>query len=986
MEKENYFVLLELPIDPPATDPGQIRAAINKKKQEWTRWQDHPAKRTQALAYLAALPDIEQVMFNTAQRNVQAREAQVIAAEMTRRFEAELRILEGKGYLLPREVNAIAVKYKVYGITQQKVRAFARVPVSDHAPESKTEESGEVLDSLAAKTIRRNLDILGKQDLYAFLGEPQYSSIKKLETAAERQRRSAAAGVKSAMGVATQELSGICLRLFKSFDIKQRYDRYLKISAYPDLGEMIENEFTRSRHISNTALLRLVNYAVEALGCKVLEAEDFIRRYCASYRIPVGDVKPLISCPACKEKTTRESVVCPSCAAPLRGDCPTCGTAFEEGPVACGACAFLLRDMRKALPYLEQAHGAVIDGSWSTARRSLEYVRKYWPGHPEIEPLKKRARLLEERYAWYVDQINDCMNRCQYYAAAALLEEAEEKHIRLPSAIICQIKKVIDGLERELETIAAAPQQNVGRLLELSLSVTDSIELARMLSRHPPPSPDSLGASVSGRQVSLRWSSNGRAGKLEYVLVRGSGAAPVTAFDGDILYEGPANSYIDSSTGALTEYYYSVFSRRGGAYCKTGATFGPVMIIPEIEGLRVLPADQGAQLFWNFNPDIREVLIWRKLGGERPIAPGDGILLETSRTDGFMDTKIKNEVDYWYYLVAVYIADGRRIRSRGVCETITPHKILAPVDQLNIVKSEYGENEFVVRWQGVEKRNLILLSSTRPPTFRPGEIFPVKELLFSYRNLWLHTRSDDSGVFRHSFTGGIYIFAAVVFGKFAVVGKPQFLANLREVDQISADFIDGDLYLNMRWPAGISEIAVVWRADSFPKSIDELGAKVLRVSREQYDHDAGVVLRDVTPGAYYFTIYSLCQGPDGNRFVSDGVEFLYKNLPRQEIFYRFFYKKRAFKNQAEFIVSLSGTLSFAMPKAVVVAQTGRLPLHRMDGKPLLELDQEPKIDGEVLFQYQIDNLPAGTHLRLFLLDDARYERLRLLPASELAVN
>ena len=34
MERENYYLVLELPIDPPTVDPGEIRSAINKKKQE----------------------------------------------------------------------------------------------------------------------------------------------------------------------------------------------------------------------------------------------------------------------------------------------------------------------------------------------------------------------------------------------------------------------------------------------------------------------------------------------------------------------------------------------------------------------------------------------------------------------------------------------------------------------------------------------------------------------------------------------------------------------------------------------------------------------------------------------------------------------------------------------------------------------------------------------------------------------------------------
>jgi len=85
MERENYFILLELPVDPPASDPAHIRAAIARKKQEWTRLQDHPRKRAQAMAYLAMLPEIERVLLDPLARKNEARQAGEVLEEMLRR-------------------------------------------------------------------------------------------------------------------------------------------------------------------------------------------------------------------------------------------------------------------------------------------------------------------------------------------------------------------------------------------------------------------------------------------------------------------------------------------------------------------------------------------------------------------------------------------------------------------------------------------------------------------------------------------------------------------------------------------------------------------------------------------------------------------------------------------------------------------------------------------------------------------------------------
>jgi hypothetical protein len=984
MERENYYLMLELPIDPPTEDPGEIRSAIHRKKQEWTRWQDHPGKRAQGLANLAALPDLEQVMFDPVARKREACKALKLREEMMLRFEAELRILEGKGHLLPREVSALAAKYRVYGVTQKKIHELVRVPVSEEPPTPEEPElPGEVLDRLTAKTIARNLNVLGIPDLYAFLGEPPYSSIKKLRAAAEQKRRIAASEGKTAASVATQELAGICLRLFESFDTKQLYDRYLRISSHPALGEMIDEEFVRARYISPVAMMRLVNFAVETCGMRVLEAEDYIRRYCAAYQIPTDVEKPLISCPACEQQVGQSSVVCPTCAAPLKGNCPACGTHFEDGAPVCFACGFLLKDMVKALPYLDAAQGAIIDRSWSTALRGLAYVEKYWPGHPEIAPLKARAKQLEERYAWYVDQMSDCMGKNQYYAALDLIHRAGEERIRLPAATVRQVEKVIENLEQQLAALSAQPNPDVERLMELSGTVTDSLELTRLLNRHPPLAPRHLKASLEGRQVRLGWTTSNSPGKADYVLVRKQGCVPYTAFDGDVLYEGPANSFVDQTAPALKEVYYRVFARRGNVFSPDGAHCGPILIIPEIEDLRILPADQGAQLFWAVNPDLREVRIWRKLGGERPTAPGEGVLIQTNRIDGFMDTKIKNDVDYWYYLVAVYSVDGREVVSKGVCAAVTPHRILAPVERLTIAKSSYGENEFVVNWGGGDYPDLLLLASPKKPDLKPGEILPVQELLGRYRNLSLHARTTDSGRFRYSFLGGVYIFAAIPFGKFAAVGAPEYLTNLQEVRQLAAGVVGEDLCLNMRWPMGLNQIAVAWRTDDYPKSMEEPGTHLLQITREQYDYDAGVILRGMGTGSYYFRVYSLFSDADGAVLASEGVTLAYQNLPRQEIFYRFAYRRKMLKGKAELVLTLSGPEAFVLPPAAVLLQTERLPLSRSDGEILLLLDQEARVDGEVLFQYEIDPLPPNAHLRLFFGEDAPYQRFRLLSASQL---
>ncbi|MCL2856622.1 MAG: hypothetical protein FWE19_02715 [Oscillospiraceae bacterium] len=984
MERENYYILLELPVDPPAGDPAHIRAALSRKKQEWTRMQDNPRKRTQALAYIALLPDMEQVLFDPVARKNEARLASEVLEDMLRRFEAELRILEGKGHLLPREVTAIAAKYKAYGVDQQKVYGLAKVPVSECPPEREdAEQGGEVLDRLTAKTIRRALAIVEQDDLYLFLGEPRHSTIKKLRDAAQERRR-LAAGQKTAKSVATGELAGICLRLFESSDAKQRYDRYLKISVYPALGEMVDEEFVRQKYIGEPALLRLVNYGVESCGCTVLEAEDYIRRYCAAYRIPMGEEKATLNCPACKELIPCESVVCGHCAAPIQGACPSCAAPFDGGPAVCHDCKFMLGDMVKALPYLEGAHASAIDGNWSLCRRNLSFAEKYWPGHPEISQLEERVKGLENRYNEYVQQLSDCMAKNQHYAALELIAEAHRKNIALPQATVRQVERTIDDLESQLDKIAKEDKPDIYLLISLAETVSDSIELTRILSAHPPEAPGPLKCENVGRQMHLNWQASGSPGSIKYLLVRKQGEEPFTAFDGDVVYNGPACFFIDKTAHPLAEYYYKVYTHRGGTYSAKGQIVGLIMAVPEVEQLRIFPADGGAQLTWEFNPDVRKVLIWRKLGGERPTAPEDGILLETERIDGFVDSKIKNDVEYWYYICAVYMVEGKRVVSKGVSEAITPRKIIAPVDHLTIARSEY-ESEYVVNWSGMDSTDLILLGSKSEPGVKVGEIVALQDLLAEYRNIALHARGAEGGRFRQSFTGGLYIFAAVVFGKYAVVGPPQYIANLKDVGNLSAELVESGLHLHMNWPAGLEEIAVAYKNDAYPASPDDLGATTIKVTRQQYDYDGGVDLRGIAPGAYYITVFALYPTGEDDQSASEGARIFYDHQPCQDVFYRIVYKKKLFRKQADLSLILSGQGHFTLPSIELVCKIGSLPLNRKDGQSLTVLDQSPKVKGEIEFKYQIDSLPQDSHLRIFLTSEKEYKKFRLMPGTELKI-
>ena len=987
MERENYYMLLELTFDPPVTDDATIKAAIQRKRQAWIRLQDVPGSQSTALYYLSCLADIERVMLSPVLRAEEAQAALARRAILLRQFEAELRILESKRYITPREAAALTAKYSAYGIGDEDLRQLAKVPVTAEPPQEddEKEDTGDTLDRLSARNINRQLALLGLEDLYEFLELPPYASIQKLRAAAEEKRRAAAAGgTKNAQVTAIQELSGICLQLFVNFDTKQRYDRYLRIGPYAAVGELLDEEYNRTRFVGPEVLLRIVNFAVEKYGCKILEAEDYVRRYCRAYDIPLDARADLIDCPSCHNKTNREGLVCAVCAAPLRGQCPHCGVEFSGGPAVCDQCGFSIAEMGKALRCMDDAETAILDGNWSLAQRNIGYAAHYWPGHTNLESLQRRTRLLEDRYATFVGNIEDAVRQCQYYAAQELIQEADNRRLRLPQSLTDRVHKTVSDFERDMEEVrTGARRADYDTLYAMLAAVSDSIELSRMLSAYPPEPVETLHAHLTDKTVRLDWSPSPAGGVISYILVRKADSAPLTAYDGDILFDGMGNAFADEGIAPLQNYYYSVYVRRGNAFSQKAASTNAVLLVPEIDNLRAVPTDTGVRLSWDFNPDVREVQIWRKLGGERPTAQGDGVQLENPRLDGFTDTRLKNDAEYWYYVVPVYLVGGVRVCGHGGAESVIPHRLLAPIDRLDVVRVEAAEDEYVVNWHNAQYSDVLILASPVKPDYPLGEAVSLPKLLEQYRKLDMSAKTPESARVRFSFNGGIYLFAVSLSGKYATMGAVQYLVHVPEVEKPQWHRQGNDVLFQLAWPPEVEEILLTWRWDEYPKQPEEPGTMDMRCSRAQYEADGGILLREWEQKLYYLKIFSVFAAPDGEKIFSPGVEYKLDLTPQQELYYELTYTRQFFTAAYTVTLTMSSEEEFTLPKAVVVGKIGRLPLRKSDGMPLFEIEKESRVGNAITFEYRTSLLPKDLHVKMFLRDEGLYSRYRLVPLTDL---
>jgi len=333
MQRENYYILLELSVDPPENDLEIIEKAIQTKKVEWSRLRNHPTKGLQIQKFINMLPDIENVMLDETLRKQEAKAAaefiETGKKSKISEIDGHIDILMGKGYIAKEDIVRLA---EIHGISQgeinnriaskknakykridqqiglrmgkgyitedelikiskknamdvEEIRKRIRCPIIKDEKEAEN-LSIRPLDKSIEKAINDNLNIIGKKSLYDFLGLNENTELKKLqETAGKKKKDLAAVGKKDAIITAGVTLAGHCLTIFKNNETRIAYDVSLakaKLSALDsDINIAAINNKIRHEYFD-----ALINKAME-FGMDQEEASSYIHSFCQKkkYRI-----------------------------------------------------------------------------------------------------------------------------------------------------------------------------------------------------------------------------------------------------------------------------------------------------------------------------------------------------------------------------------------------------------------------------------------------------------------------------------------------------------------------------------------------------------------------------------------------------------------------------------------------------------------------------------------------------------------------------
>ena len=434
--EHNFFILLELPFDPPEEDTEKIETAIRKKVSLWNQEILYKtSKSVEASEYLAMRKDIEKVMLNSELRGKAAEDARAIKKLKRVKLEKELRPYRALSDTLEKEdLRQLLAGYGAFGFTEAEIKQLF-----EEGRKQKPQQINmdEILSWDVAKDVKKYLGMLRipgettidngslitlAPTLYDFLELPDSSPANKLyERASEKEKVSLLkGGEKNAGDRAMQELYGLCKRIFKIPAQKDKYDRYFELTKYEGINDATDLLALRNQQVLTPRMKEsLIEIAAQDYKLSGSVASAYINNYCIykGYILP-GDK---VICSHCGAENPAGSDICGACKEPLFVICPLCGRRSDASAVVC-KCGFEMENIRRVEELCLQAKRALEILNLQAAENHLNEADRLWPKNKQVTELKNSLSSRKQQFGRELADLKDACKTRHYMKAKDLYE------------------------------------------------------------------------------------------------------------------------------------------------------------------------------------------------------------------------------------------------------------------------------------------------------------------------------------------------------------------------------------------------------------------------------------------------------------------------------------------------------------------------------------------------------------------------------------
>lgn len=972
---ENYFILLELPFDPPEGDTNKINETIAKKQAQWSREQTNPVKKAKASEYLAAIEDIKKVMLDPAARKQEAAKAKQIKDGKAKELEIKLSLYRAKSdSLSEKDLRQLVKLFGAFGFTEDEIKKKFS---SGNKKQDKIDPS-EVLDRTQAKNIQRFLKPLDMADktLYDFLSLPSTSSCTQLcEVADAMKKKVLAKGEKTGKDNATQSLCGLCIVIFKDAASKRKYDNYVNLTKYRIVNDSVdEMALGNQKRIEPKMKESLIDIAVAQYHISVSDASVYINHYCEymGYTLPENK----IVCGLRGTENPAGTTNCVKCGKPLIIPCPACGAENNNSAKTCAKCGFDLTKMDKAVELLRQAKQKYAEKSLEEADRLVKEAKAYWPNHADILSLEKTIQDVRKQAADTIASITKDIQDKKLYSAQTKIDQARANGFSIDPSVVSKVTSTIKDVESKLAAMrSAAGDEAFTIAMKLTELISDSDELNQNVKRFPPEEVSSLTSKQVGDEITLSWKPSPSIGEISYLLVRKENTYPNGPADGTTVYSGKELAYTDNSAPKNTVLYYSVFAVRIGVHSKATRLPQEVAIVGKVANIKAIGGDEMVTLSWSKASSVTEIRLYRFCGYERPQDDNAYETIPCTRLDGITINGLTNGSNYWFAISAGHTLNGRTYYSEKAYLSCVPQKPAKPLQNFSV---QLIDEVFQAKWSESEW-DVILFYAKQKPEYAVGTIYDLNELLSKYEKIEVNLKSMTEAEFRLNFVGECYIIPGVINASNVILNTASYISSVPSAKDVSFDLNSAatEMYVNFTWPKKVDRSMLVYRMDTYPTGVDDPLAHKVECSKRQYEANEGILISNPAKGTFYAEVYTYFES-DGHRVYSDPCRALLSNEPQKDVLYTFKYKKAGmFSKKCTLSVELETSGDCVFPAFVVVSKYKSTPLKRSDGDVVCSVSDNTEIKDSYTFEFDVSPLKPDTRLKLFFLNDKNYKSFKI---------
>lgn len=982
--EENIYLTLELFLDPPTLNFGELKKELAGKITAWQPLSNTPGSKYKHMVQVAEMfckrttppgpPD-------EATLATQAAEARKQCEANGRR---EAATYEEDGILEQKEYDALLKAFRPY-FKEVTIKSWFSLEVTPDfvVPAEITYPSG-VKEKIVPKSqmdqIAEDLKIIlgnEKASLYDLLGLVQTTNLETIrktqEDAYDKACKKPKSGAESAKVDAEIRILGRAKIIFENELSRQGYDIAKKRRPFDRLVDEKFQKRAFKGSITHGEYIRSIEDTCR-IGFSQAEAERLVYEfYCIKRKFPPPkrpiELPARQQCPECFTLNDVNAEVC-RCGIPLKITC-RCGHVGSFRDRVCTKCGFPLGDMPNALKRIEMAKEAVVAKDIDGAEEHIRYIDLYWEDAPgadalrkSLEELKEKLKAISQRIKDFESNIKDAIGKRFVYEARRLFHELRQipeaaAYLQAEEKLVFQ---TIDTVQKELVKLAlinALPEKI--ELCETILSqAADCIEAKTALAQIPPLPPENLIATVIPTGVSLKWTAPTSGSNLTFVVVRKVGGTPSSLNDGIRLHDNVTHSsFVDSTVDVGIVYGYAVFTQRDKTIETTGNRSSLVQKIEDIRNVSILPGNGTLTVSWKKQSGSRGMLVTRFM---KKASENDGVRVPLQHETSFVDSNLDNGTLYSYKIQTVFRGiDGKEIFSPGKIVSAKPQ--VPPKAVVDLKTSDPGDGTTILQWSQPPQGEVLLFDLPDEPDIpigttewttpaelrkRYGDTIPV---LAKGQTLWKNTSTGVRNVLPLTFSDGL-----VVFGKSVSVVK------IGEVSDLDINFSGTKLRLTWEWPKGLQKVLIAYRHDQFPKGpTDSQSAKVI-LNRQEYDIEKSWILPIGDSQEYYFCVYAVIEQNARSAF-SQGVRI---QTAKIMIKYRLsISRKFIFWGQVDAKIILTNeSQRDGFPEMVVKRDFGRPPLTRDHGVPFFSIPSTN--ERRLVKPLSIEQLEEGTYIKIFL--------------------